>query len=166
MKKIIAIGLFFSLVSQKVFAITNKENILFCNSTSAHIKRGVLAIFLETQSYQLPIGSYFEIAFKKNHPPLTKPEDCLEPLKNTMVYEDAEFPVFEERLQLGDVRELHSHEQRLVVCLNQVQLTDLRHSPSGKPVAGIQVVNTVKFAEPIVHVVKNLSNIQLYNIVV
>jgi hypothetical protein len=213
MKKIIAIGLIFSFVSQKAFSITSKENIFFPNlkyvdtlsldneyfsvikdsaactslktegfgsrvivalenttikgsKKTIRLKRGELAVFLETQSYQLPIGSYFEITFKKNHPPLTKPEDCLEPLKNTMVYEDAEFPVFEERLQLGDVRELHSHEQCLVVRLNQLQLTDPRHSPSGKPGAGIQVVNTLKFAEPIVHAVKNLSNIQLYNIVV
>jgi len=213
MKKIIAIGLIFSLVSQKAFSITSKKNIFFpnlkyvdtlsldneyfraikdsaaCTSSktegfgsrvivaldnttiksskgTTHLKRGELAVFLETQSYQLPVGSYFEIAFKKNHPPLTKPEEWLEPLKNTMVYEDAEFRVFEERLQPGDVRELHSHAQRLVVRLNQVQLTDPRHSPSGKPGAGIQVANTVKFAEPVVHAVKNLSNIPLFNIVI
>ena len=213
MKKIIAIGLIFSLVSQKAFSITSKKNIFFpnlkyvdtlsldneyfraikdsaaCTSSktegfgsrvivaldnttiksskgTTHLKRGELAVFLETQSFQLPVGSYFEIAFKKNHPPLTKPEEWLEPLKNTMVYEDAEFRVFEERLQPGDVRELHSHAQRLVVRLNQVQLTDPRHSPSGKPGAGIQVANTVKFAEPVVHAVKNLSNIPLFNIVI
>ena len=80
--------------------------------------------------------------------------------------QDAEFRVFEERLQPGDVRELHSHAQRLVVRLNQVQLTDPRHSPSGKPGTGIQVANTVKFAEPVVHAVKNLSNIPLFNIVI
>jgi len=213
MKKIIAIGLILSFVSQKAFSITSKENIFSpnlkyvdtlsldneyfraikdsaaCTSSktegfgsrvivaldnttiksskgTTHLKRGELAVFLETQSYQLPVGSYFEIAFKKNHPPLTKPEEWLEPLKNTMVYEDAEFRVFEERLQPGDVRELHSHAQRLVVRLNQVQLTDPRHSPSGKPGAGIQVANTVKFAEPVVHAVKNLSNIPLFNIVI
>ena len=213
MKKIIAIGLILSFVSQKAFSITSKENIFSpnlkyvdtlsldneyfraikdsaaCTSSktegfgsrvivaldnttiksskgTTHLKRGELAVFLETQSYQLPVGSYFEIAFKKNHPPLTKPEEWLEPLKNTMVYEDAEFRVFEERLQPGDVRELHSHAQRLVVRLNQVQLTNPRHSTSGKPGAGIQVANTVKFAEPVVHAVKNLSNIPLFNIVI
>jgi hypothetical protein len=113
MKKIIAIVLIFSLVSQKAFAITSKENIFFINAKYAdtlsldneyfsvikdsaactssktkgfgsrvivalenntiksskenvYLKRGELAVFLETQSYQLPVGSYFEIAFKKN----------------------------------------------------------------------------------------------------
>ena len=31
---------------------------------------------------------------------------------------------------------------------------------------GIQVPNTVKFAEPVVHAVKNLSKIPLFNIVI
>jgi hypothetical protein len=213
MKRIIAIGLIFSFVSQKAFAITIKENILFCYSKSVNtwsldneyfsvikdsaagtsskikgfgsrvivalenttiksskgivnLKRGELTVFLETQTYQLPVGSYFEIKFKKNYPPLTKLEEWLEPLKNTMMYENAEFRVFEEILQLGDIRELHSHTQPLVVRLNQMQLTDPRHSTSGKPGAGIQVANTVKFAEPVVHAVKNLSNIPLFNIVI
>jgi len=49
--------------------------------------------------------------------------------------------------------------------LNQVQLTDPRYS-IGKPGTGIQVANTVKFAEPMVHVTKNLSEIPLFNIVI
>jgi hypothetical protein len=53
-----------------------------------------------------------------------------------------------------------------VVRLNQVQLTDPRNAPSGKPGTGIQVANTVKFAEPVVHVTKNLSKIPLFNIVI
>ena len=33
------------------------------------IKRGEIAVFLENESYDLPKGSYFEIALKKVHPP-------------------------------------------------------------------------------------------------
>ena len=129
------------------------------------IKRGGIAVFLENESYDLPKGSYFEIALKKDHPPLTKPKEWFEPMKNTIVYENDEFRVFEERLNPGDERALHSHAQRVVVRLNQVQLTDPRFS-IGKPGTGIQVANTVKFAEPMVHVTKNLSKIPLFNIVI
>lgn len=130
------------------------------------IKRGQIAVFLENEYYDLPKGSYFEIALKKNHPLLTKPSEWVEPTKNKVIYENAEFRVFEERLDPGDTRELHSHAQRVVVRLNQVQLTDPRNAPSGKPGTGIQVANTVKFAEPVVHVTKNLSKIPLFNIVI
>jgi len=142
------------------------DNIKFKSSKGFHkLKRGQLAVFLENESFDLPKGKYFEVAIKKDHPPLTKPEQWVEPKKNTIVYEDAEFRIFEERLEAGDTRELHSHAQRLVVRLNQVQLTDPRYA-LGKPGTGIQVANTVKFAEPVVHVVKNLSNIPLFNIVI
>ena len=136
------------------------------NRGNIKLKRGQIAVFLENESYQVPEGSFFEIALKKNHPPFTKPSEWVEPLKNTIVYEDAEFRVFEERLKSGDVRALHSHAQRVVVRLNEVQLTDPRYSPNGKPGTGIQVANTVKFAEPMVHVVKNLGKIPLFNIVI
>lgn len=87
-------------------------------------------------------------------------------MNNSIVYQDAEFRVFEERLNPGAIRALHSHTQRVVVRLNQVQLTDPRYFPNGNPGTGIQVANTVKFAEPMVHVVKNLSKIPLFNIVI
>ena len=136
------------------------------NRGNIKLKRGKIAVFMENESYQVPEGSFFEIALKKNHPPLTKPSEWVEPLKNTIIYEDTEFRVFEERLKPGDVRALHSHAQRVVVRLNEVQLTDPRYSPNGKPGTGIQVANTVKFAEPMVHVVKNLGKIPLFNIVI
>ena len=118
------------------------------------------------KSPKISSGKYFEIGFKKNHPPLTAPEQWVEPQKNTIVYEDAQFRIFEERLEAGDVRDLHSHAQRLVVRLNLVQLTDPRLNKEVKEGTGIQVPNTVKFAEPVVHAVKNLSKIPLFNIVI
>ncbi len=130
-----------------------------------NIKRGEIAVFNENEFYEVPKGSYFEIALKKNHPELEKLSEWLEPTKNKMVYEDNEFRVFEERLNPGDTRELHSHAQRVVVRLNDVQLTDPRVHPNGKSGAGMQVANTVKYAEPMVHVTKNLSKITLFNIV-
>jgi len=126
-----------------------------------------VAVFRNNESYNIPSGEYFEVAVKSNHPPASMPETWIEPVKNTIVYEDAEFRVFEERLAPGDTRELHSHAQRVVVRLNDVQLTDPRTRPNGTPGGGIQVPNTVKFAEPVVHVVHNLSKTTpLFNIVI
>jgi hypothetical protein len=143
------------------------EDIKFKSSRGKiQIKRGEIAVFTEKEFYETPKGSYFEIALKKDHPELAKPSEWVEPTKNKIVYEDTEFRVFEERLNPGDTRELHSHAQRVVVRLNDVQLTDPRVHPNGKPGTGIQVANTVKYAEPMVHVTKNLSKIPLFNIVI
>ena len=132
-----------------------------------NLKRGGVAAFSAKESYQAPTGEYFEVAFKTNHPPLKAPEQWIEPLKNKIVYEDKEIRIFEERLAPGDTRELHSHAQRVVVRLNHVPLTDPRFNPEVSPGGGIQVPNTARFAEPMVHVVKNLSkDTPLFNIVI
>ena len=141
------------------------EMTVHSNRGSTNLKRGEIAVFLAHESYTSPTGEFFEVAFKTHHPPVKGSEEWVEPLKNTMVYEDEEFRVFEERLAPGDTRELHSHAQRIVVRLNEVQLTDPRYHPEGTPGGGIQVPNTVRFAEPIVHVVRNLSAIPLFNVV-
>ena len=142
------------------------KTIVYSSKGNKVLERGEVAVFLEKEFYEINSGSYFEIAFKKNHPPLTRPESWVEPLKNKVVYEDDEFRIFEERLDAGDIRELHSHAQRLVVRLNEVQLTDPRFNKEVNASSGIQVPNTVKFAEPIVHAVKNLSKIPLFNLVI
>jgi len=142
------------------------EVVIKSNKGKRTLLRGQVSVFLENESYEISSGKYFEIGFKKNHPPLTAPEQWVEPQKNTIVYEDAQFRIFEERLEAGDIRDLHSHAQRLVVRLNLVQLTDPRLNKEVKEGTGIQVPNTVKFAEPVVHAVKNLSKIPLFNIVI
>lgn len=148
-----------------VVALTPLE----CESTEGikTMQRGEIIVFKSEASYSIQKGDYFEVAFKKNHPEPKGPEEWLEPLKNKIVYEDDLFRVFEERLAAGDTRELHSHSQRVVVRLNRVQLTDPRFKPNGTPGEGIQVANTVKFAEPMVHIVKNLStDTPLFNIII
>jgi len=136
------------------------------NKSKKMLKRGQVAVFQWNEKYMIENGDFFEVAFKKNHPEPKGPDEWLEPQKNTIVYEDKEFRIFEERLAPGDTRELHSHAQRVVVRLNEVQLTDPRFKPNGTPSGGIQVPNTVKFAKPMVHVVKNLSTIPLFNIII
>jgi hypothetical protein len=130
------------------------------------LERGGVAAFKGNESYKAPTGEYFEVAFKLNHPPLKALEEWIEPIKNIIVYEDEQIRVFEERLEGGDERPLHSHAQRVVVRLNEVQLTDPRTNPTPRPGTGIQVPNTVRFAEPITHVVRNVSKGPLFNVVI
>ncbi len=131
------------------------------------IERGAFVVLLPEESVDIKKGEFFEVAFKKIHPQPKGPELWLEPQKNSIVYEDELFRVFEEQLAPGDTRELHSHAQRVVVRLNKVQLTDPRINPIGVAGEGIQIPNTVKFAEPMVHVVKNLStDTPLFNIII
>lgn len=137
------------------------------NDSLRMMQRGEVMVLLPGELPANLKGDYFEVAFKKIHPEPKGPEIWLEPQKNKIVYEDDLFRVFEERLAAGDTREMHSHSQRVVVRLNKVQLTDPRFNPNGVPGEGIQVPNTVKFAEPMVHVVKNLSkDLPLFNIII
>jgi len=59
---------------------------------------------LENEFYDLPRESSSEMALKKDHPPLTKPSEWAEPLKNKIIYVNTEFRVLEERLDPGDTR--------------------------------------------------------------
>jgi hypothetical protein len=147
-----------------IVALTNV--MITSNRGTQKLGRGGIAAFKANESYNPPTGDYFEVAFKLDHPALKSPEEWIEPVKNKIVYEDEQIRAFEERLEGGGERPLHSHDQRVVVRLNEVQLTDPRFPRSERPGAGLQVPNTVRFAEPIVHVVKNLSKIPLFNIVI
>lgn len=129
-----------------------------------HLERGQIAVFNPGETFSVT-GEYFEVAFKADHPPLREPTEWIEPAKNTVVFDAPEFRVFEERLEPGDTREVHSHAQRVVIRLNDVQLIDPRfHDKAGK--GGVQVPDTAKYADPIVHAVKNMGAIPLFNIVV
>lgn len=137
------------------------------NRDTVGLERGGVLVFNSDDSYARPTGEYFEVAFKLKHPSLIAPEQWIEPAKNIAVFEDEYIRVFEERLAPGDERPLHSHAQRIVIRFNEVQLTDPRLYPVPKPGTGIQVPNTVRFAQPIVHVVRNCSTTTaLFNIVI
>jgi len=130
------------------------------------LDRGQFAVFNPGDAFKIT-GEYFEISLKSDHPPLKEPSEWIEPSKNTIVHDAPEFRIFEEKLGPGDTRSIHSHAQRVVIRLNEVQLIDPRfHQKAGPGKGGLQVPDTAKYADPIVHVVKNLSQIPLDNIVI
>lgn len=152
-------------VGKRVVVALNQVQI-FSGKKSIQLERGQIAVFQAKETYEVAKGKFFEVGFKPNRPELKRPEEWIEPTKNTVIYDDAEIRVFEERLAPHDIREIHSHAQRVVVRLNLVQLTDPRFHDTPKPGTGIQVPNTVKYAEPVVHAVKNTSDIPLFNVVI
>jgi len=147
-----------------IVALTNVK--IQSGKGTHHLERGQVAAFKRDESYDPPTGEFFEVAFKLDHPPVKGPEEWIEPIKNIIVYEDEQIRIFEERLEGGDERPLHSHAQRVVVRLKEVQLTDPRTNPTPRPGTGIQVPNTVRFAEPMTHVVRNVSKGPLFNVVI
>ena len=43
------------------------KTIVYSSKGNKVLERGEVAVFLEKESYEIKTGSYFEIAFKKNH---------------------------------------------------------------------------------------------------
>ncbi len=153
-----------SSISDRVIIALNEVEIR-SRKRNIRLIRGECAVFQFAESYAIIKGDYFEVSIKKNHPKPAKPKVWHEPTKNASVFENEDFRIFREQLGAGEERAFHSHLERLVVRLNKVQLTDPRFYPNGQEGVGIQEPNTVKFAEPVEHVVKNLGKIPLFNIV-
>ncbi len=127
--------------------------------------RGDIAVFGPADSYVPPVGgSYFEVVFKLNRPPVLSPKENIPPEKNAILHDGAHFFVFEERLEPGDTRARHTHSQRVVIQLNA---TSLQQWPEG----GDEVIREMRvdqaaFNEPVIHVVKNVGNQPLRGIVI
>ncbi len=87
------------------------------------------------------------------------------PDKNTLLYDGARFFIFEEKLPVGDTRARHSHNQRLVVNINE---TKLQQWVDGQPNAVIRdsIADDIHFNEPAVHITKNIGRNPMRNIVI
>jgi hypothetical protein len=127
--------------------------------------RGDIAVFGAGESYLPPVGgAYFEVAFKTNRPPVKSPKEIIAPDKNVIRHDAPAFFIFEERLAPGETRARHSHSQRVVIQLNR---TTLQQWPEGEPeVLREMRVDQAAFNEPVIHVVKNVGELQLRGIVI
>lgn len=129
------------------------------------LSRGQIAVFEAGRKYAPPSkGDYVEVAFKIERPRVQSPDELIPPEKNAILYDGERLFVFEEKLEPGDTRERHSHSQRVVIVINE---TRLQQWPEGSPeIFKDQVPDTVKFNEPVIHVVKNVGGKPLRNIVI
>lgn len=134
------------------------------NGRVRRLSRGDIAVFEAGRKYAPPSrGDYAEVAFKPEHPRVQSPGELISPEKNSLLYDGNRFFVFEEKLEPGDTRARHSHSQRVVVVIDE---TRLQQWPEGSPeIFKDQVPDTIKFNEPVIHVVKNVGKGPLRNIV-
>ncbi len=129
------------------------------------LSRGEVAVFEAGRKYVPPSkGDYAEVALKTDRPRVQSPGELISPEKNAILYDGEKLFIFEEKLEPGDTRERHSHSQRVVVVIND---TRLQQWPEGSPeIFKEQVPDTIKFNEPVIHVVKNVGAKPLRNIVI
>jgi hypothetical protein len=127
------------------------------------LERGEFFVFGSGDSYQLPAGgAYFEVAIKPGHPPVKEPPEIIPPAKNTMLYEGERFFIYEESLNIGDIRPRHSHCQRVEIRLNNGPMLDQWFDPPRAPMQpGI-----VNWREPVVHTVRNVGDMPLRNLII
>lgn len=114
-------------------------------------------------SYEVE-GDFAEVNLKPDPPPVEGPAVAIPAGKNERLHDAGDYFVFEERLEPGDTRERHSHAQRVVLVMGA---TELQQWPDGADeVFKTQVPGTIKFNPPVVHVVKNIGDGPLRNIVI
>lgn len=130
-----------------------------------HLARGDIAVFTPEQTHQAPAGvSFFEVAIKPRHPRALPPGAFISPQKNAILYESADFFVFEEKLEPGDTRARHSHSQRVVIQLNQARL---QQWPDGEAQKIVETApELASFSQPVVHTVKNIGDVSLRGIII
>lgn len=116
------------------------------------------------ESYEIRGGDFAEVSLKAEHPPVEGPAVSIPAGKNERLHDDEGYFVFEERLEPGDTRERHSHAQRVVLVMGA---TELQQWPDGAgEVFKTQIPGTIKFNPPVVHVVRNIGDGPLRNIVI
>ncbi len=116
------------------------------------------------ESYEIRGHEFAEVNLKAGHPAVEGPAVPIAAGKNERLYDSEGYFVFEERLEPGDTRERHSHAQRVVLVMGA---TELQQWPDGTDeVFKTQIPGTIKFNPPVVHVVKNIGDAPLRNIVI
>ncbi len=127
------------------------------------LSRGQFAVFGPGDSYDLPPGSsFFEVAIKPNHPPVTPPAEMLPPAKNMTLYDGPNFFIYEEKLEVGDIRPRHSHCQRVEIRLNNGPMLD-QWFDAPRPPLQPTIVN---WREPVIHTVRNIGDTALRNLII
>jgi hypothetical protein len=137
---------------------------IFVGYAKRNLSRGEIIVFERERAFPPPIGEFFEVVIKPDHPQVLSPAETIPPEKNAMLYEGERFFVFEEKLAPGDTRARHSHSQRVIIQLNKTQL---QQWPDGEPEKFVEVpIEQPSFSPPVIHVVKNVGDTPLFGIVI
>lgn len=116
------------------------------------------------EAYRVSGGDWAEVNLKPDPPPAAGPDETIAAEKNRRLHTGDGYFVFEERLEPGDTRARHSHAARVVLVLGA---TELQQWPDGADeVFKTQVPGTIKFNPPVIHIVKNIGDAPLRNLVI
>lgn len=115
------------------------------------------------ETYRVRGDDWAEVNVKTDRPPPAAPAETIPAGKNRRLHTGDGYFLFEERLEPGDTRERHSHAARVVLVLGA---TELQQWPDGaEEVFKTQVPGTIKFNPPVIHLVKNIGDAPLRNLV-
>jgi hypothetical protein len=150
-------------VNRVIIALTPLE--FMTAAEHKKMARGDIAVFGPGESHEIPKGgSFLEVVIKPGHPPATSPSEVIAPDKNVLLYDGADFFVFEERLAVAGTRARHSHSDRLVLQLNR---TLLRQWPDGMPGKVVETIpDRPLFSPAVTHVVSNIGELPLRGIII
>ena len=74
---------------------------IFVGYAKRNLSRGEIIVFESERAFPPPVGEFFEVVIKPDHPPVLSPPEIIAPEKNAMLYEGERFFVFEEKLAAG-----------------------------------------------------------------
>lgn len=124
---------------------------------------GEVLVLPAGESYRVEGDDWAEVNVKTNRPPPAGPPETIPAEKNRRLHTGDGYFLFEERLEPGDTRARHSHAARVVLVLGA---TELQQWPDGADeVFKTQVPGTIKFNPPVIHIVKNIGEAPLRNLV-
>jgi hypothetical protein len=131
------------------------------------MKRSDVEVLLGGTAYTAPAGSeglFYQVTLKPKRPKAGTPGERIRAKGNREIFENDSLLIFEEHLKPGEIRERHSHSQRVVIQLNR---TKLRQWPDGEA----ELLRDIEpdrpsFNQPVIHRVENVGTLALRGIVI
>ena len=128
------------------------------------VKPGGVVVFKVGESHETPSSvAYFEIMVKPTRPPVKAPPEMIDAPNNLTLFDSPHFFIYEEILEVGVMRERHSHSQRIEIRINQGPQLSQRVWRDGKVTAMNSPI--VNWREPTVHEVINVGDMALRNFI-
>jgi hypothetical protein len=129
------------------------------------LERGDVREFKPGERYAPPkTGDYLEVEIKPGHPKGIVPAaGTPPPPDNKILYAGKDFTVFEEKMAVGEMSSVHSHNLRLAIFLNR---TMVEQWTDGKSETRELVPDVVIWRPAVVHASKDVGTVPIRNILI
>lgn len=130
------------------------------------LRRGDVKVFKKGEQYAAPPrGEFVQVVMKPVRPAVKTAAEKITPRGNAIIYDGPRFFIFEEKLPVGEYRERHSHNQRLVVNINTTEI-EQKVDGQNQSVVRDLTADDIHFNEPVVHDTKTIGKLPMRNIVI